>query len=412
MRAALLLPLFLVSPARAQESCAACHGEFALLERETIHARAGIDCVACHGGSPGVFELPAAHAGLSPLPAGPRAGVELCSGCHADPGRMHGFGLRTDQKLLYDTSAHGMRLAESDDPAVATCISCHGAHGVRPTSDPRSPVHPQRQPETCGRCHADQALMARYELPADTLELFRGSVHGRALLERGSLASPACADCHGAHGATPPRVDEVGRVCGSCHRPALEQFERGQHLAAARQGLLKECVSCHGSHAVTPPGLQMLTGGEPGHCGSCHQRDPEVLALGAGLHAALSGFDRDMQAAEQALAEAARRGSPVEHARELLVEARALRRAAAPVVHALSPGALDDLLEPGRGLLASALERVELERRAQRDRRILVLVFVGVVLLLAGVLLVHAREVAGRAFGPGSSYAPSRGEGP
>jgi hypothetical protein len=155
----------------------------------------------------------------------------------------------------------------------------------------------------------------------------------------------------------------------------------------------------------------MLVGGEPGHCGSCHQRDPEVLALAAGLHGKLSDFDRELQAAEQSLAEAASRGSSVEREQDLLGEARALRRAAAPVVHALSPGALDDLLEPARGLLASALERAELERRAQRDRKLLVLVFVGVVLLLAGVLLVHAREVAGRAFGPGSTYAPSPGEG-
>ncbi len=398
--------LLLLVPARvrAQESCAVCHGDVGSSERGTAHAAAGILCVDCHGGIPGALELPEAHGAGVRLPPGPQATVELCGGCHADQERMRGFGLRTDQLLLFTTSAHGKRLAEADDPDVAICTSCHGAHGVLSATDPRASVHPLRQSETCGRCHEDEALMARYELPADAPRLYRASVHGRALLDEGSLASPACADCHGSHGATPPRVDEVGRVCGRCHTAVQERFEQGPHLSAAREGLLEECVSCHGSHAVTKPSTEMLSGDEPGHCGSCHARDPEITALGAGLQEELAGFDARLRALEDVLAGAQRRGIFVEPESDMLREARALRRRAGPLVHALSPQALDDLLEPGRGMLAETAEGVEHKERELSDRKTFVLLFLGADLLLAAMLLVHAREVAGRGTGsPGPS---------
>jgi predicted CXXCH cytochrome family protein len=382
-----------------QESCAVCHGEAGASEQDAVHARAGIGCVDCHGGTAGVLELPAAHGALVRVPRGPRATVELCGGCHSDPERMRGYGLRTDQLLSFWTSAHGERLAEADDEDVATCASCHGAHGVLPATDPRSPAHPFRQVETCGRCHADEVLMGRHALSSDQTRLFAASVHGRALLEEGSLAAPSCTGCHGSHGATPPRVDQVGRVCGRCHTAAEERFEQGPHLAAAREGLLEECVSCHGSHAVDEPSVEMLTGGGPGHCGSCHERDPEATAVGDRLHSTLAAFDAQLRSTAERLALAERRGILVEPESDRLREARALRLRAGPLVHALSPQALEDLLELGDGMLAETEEGVEQRERELRDRRVFVLVFLGADLLLAAMLLVHAREVAGRATG-------------
>ncbi|NOT29620.1 MAG: hypothetical protein HOP15_04125, partial [Planctomycetes bacterium] len=376
MSAALLGSLFLFAlpPAALpiQESCGVCHGDVGLDERGAAHAAAGIGCVDCHGGQAGVLELPQAHGTGVHVPRRPRAQVELCGGCHSDQERMRGWGLRTDQLLLFGTSAHGQRLAEADDAEVATCVSCHGAHGVLKASDPRSPVHPFRQTETCSRCHADAALAARHELRADATALYRESVHGRALLEEGSLAAPACTGCHGSHGATPPRVDEVGHVCGGCHTAVQERFEQGPHLAAARDGLLEECVSCHDSHAVRAPSIEMLVGDGAGHCGSCHARDPEATAVGAGLHETLSGFDARLRATEEALAGASRRGIFVEPESDMLREARALRRRAGPLVHALSVQALNDMLERGDGMLAETREGIENRSRELRDRKVFV----------------------------------------
>lgn len=401
----LLFALF-GAAAAAQESCGVCHGEHGQSEALGVHAAAGVGCVVCHGGRAGALDVAGAHDGGVHVVRGARAAVALCGGCHADPARMRGFGLRTDQLLLYGESGHGRRLAEEDDPDVATCVSCHGAHGVLPHTDPRSPVHPRMQTETCGRCHADAELMKRYELPADAPALHRDSVHGRALLERGALNSPACSTCHGSHGATPPGADEVGRTCGRCHAPAREHFERSPHFEPAREGVIEECVSCHGNHAVAEAGDALLIGSEAGHCAACHRDGSEGAAAGAALYGQLSEFDAMLRSAEEALARAAARGIFAERESDRLGQARAVRAQARPLVHTLSPEALGERLEVGRGMVEETLEGLEHKQRELRDRRVLVTVFFGAVLLLAGVLFVHAREVAGRALGVPGALEP------
>ena len=61
---------------------------------------------------------------------------------------------RVDQAVEYATSVHGQRLAKGDTK-VATCISCHGAHGVRLVSDAKSPVYALNVAATCTKCHSD-----------------------------------------------------------------------------------------------------------------------------------------------------------------------------------------------------------------------------------------------------------------
>jgi predicted CXXCH cytochrome family protein len=409
--ASFLLAALLAAPARGQETCGVCHGDVARLEASGVHGSAGIDCVACHGGTPGALDAALAHAGRVPLPGGPRAGVLLCGGCHADAERMRGFGSRTDQLLLYGTSAHGKRLAMEDDPDVATCASCHGAHGVLSAADLRSSVHPLRQAETCGRCHADEILMARHGVSTAPSREFPASVHGRALLEQGWLSSPSCAGCHGAHGAAPPRVVEVGRVCGGCHAAVERAFEASPHRAASEVGALEECISCHGSHAASEPSPDMLVGDAERHCGACHAPDTPAARAGAALHSLLADFDARFAGAEAALDAAERRGSFLSRERDWLAEARSVRRRAGPDVHGLDPRALDEVLDLGRGMIAETLEGLREEERALFDRRILVGVFVAIVLLLAAVLWIHAREVAGRAEGEPGLFVRRRRAG-
>ncbi len=49
---------------------------------------------------------------------------------------------------------------------VANCASCHGAHGILPSSDPDSTVYKGNLPRTCGKCHQNAGMM-----------LAKGSVH-------------------------------------------------------------------------------------------------------------------------------------------------------------------------------------------------------------------------------------------
>lgn len=389
-------------------SCATCHGAIGVAETAGAHAAAGVGCVQCHGGVEGPMEAGAAHGTDLRVMSEARAGVELCGACHADAARTRGSSLRADQRLLYDASAHGRRLAQEEGARVATCVTCHGAHGVLPASDPRSPVHPSRQPDTCGACHSDAALMASYGRSSDAPEQFRASAHGRALLERGAIGSPTCTTCHGSHGAGPP---EIGRTCGGCHAPARAEFERGPHLAAARSGGFEECTACHGSHAVEHADEALLVGTDEGHCGACHAQDREAIAIGQSLHDALSGFDADLRAAQAGLVAAGHEGLFVEREGELLARARAVRGQAAPLVHTLSPQLLGERLERGRGLVAEVRDGVEHKQRELGDRQILVLVFFLAVLLLAAVLVVHAREVARRASGMPGAFLRARGDG-
>ena len=380
--------------ARAEEGCAVCHGTEAQQFERSVHASAKISCVSCHGGDPAPLDKDEAHAGEVLSLTDHRAGVESCASCHSDLEQMRGFGLRTDQASLYWTSNHGQRLAEDDDPNTATCMSCHGAHDILRAEDPRSSVNRFNQPETCGRCHADTGLLEQYGHETDVVGAYRRSVHGKALLERGLPSSPACSDCHGSHGATPPGVDEVGRVCGNCHSVVQTYFEASPHLSAAREGVMEECVSCHGSHGVENPSAEMLVGRGPGHCATCHlDEDEPARRLGVQLYNELSAFDESVVEAERAVREAGAMGLFVAGENVYLDDARSLRSRTRSAAHSLSGERLTDLIARGEGMVAQTYASLDIKQRALRDRKILTAIFFGVTLLLAGVLQTYRKEV-------------------
>ena len=63
------------------------------------------------------------------------------------------------------------------------------------------------------------------------------------------------------------------------------------------------------------PSTELLIGGGQGACGTCHQNDPGIAALGQSLYDTLRAFDDELAAAETALAEATERGVFVERDR-------------------------------------------------------------------------------------------------
>ena len=185
---ALWLPLVALAGAgRAADapptSCTACHfdaGMFGDAAQELrkkldddVHAKLGLSCQDCHGGNPdparaGDADL-AMDAGFAPNPfrGVPERGAVpgFCGRCHSDPETMKRYdpGERIYQEREYWISHHGVALAEGNTQ-VATCVSCHGSHGILRVGDPRSPVYPLRVATTCAGCHADPARMAGAEL--------------------------------------------------------------------------------------------------------------------------------------------------------------------------------------------------------------------------------------------------------
>jgi hypothetical protein len=307
-----------------QTSCVMCHFDAELFEpeeiaaldgyRNDVHATVGLSCHDCHGGNPdpALFEdyVGAMDASFSDNPYRGRpdpAGVPgFCGTCHSDAAYMRRFGpaIRVDQEAEYGTSHHGASL-RAGDTNVATCVSCHGAHGIRRPSDPLSPVYPTAVGETCSGCHADTGRMAGYTLPGgaplpvDQYARWRESVHAVAMFEREDLSAPTCNDCHGNHGANPPGLDSIAFVCGQCHgreatifrtSPKREGFERhneylldagGEGCAACHDlpepqatltGITSfgECASCHGNHGVVRPTLSFLSPLPDTPCAFCH----------------------------------------------------------------------------------------------------------------------------------------------
>jgi len=171
--------------AQAPESaCTACHGNPDLFDedgqavvadfRGGAHAAAGLGCHDCHGGNPDPALAEDLAASMDDTwAADPYRGApsrrdipSFCGRCHSDIGYMRRYDpqARVDQEQEYRTSQHGRALAAGDE-AVATCVDCHGVHGLLPPEEPASRVHPTRVAETCRTCHADAALMEGRALP-------------------------------------------------------------------------------------------------------------------------------------------------------------------------------------------------------------------------------------------------------
>ncbi|MDX1502114.1 MAG: cytochrome c3 family protein [Thermoanaerobaculia bacterium] len=329
-RALALIPGLLLAAAAAAQgppptSCVSCHSDPDLFEEEaleivashagSLHAARGIGCHDCHGGNPDpalAEELDAMDEGYEPNPyRGVVAAADvpgLCGECHSDPTYMRRFDpdARVDQVAEYWTSQHGLALA-AGDVNVATCVGCHGAHGIVSGRSKESPVHPSRVAQTCAACHSDAERMGGYTLddgtplPVNQHALWRVSVHARALLDRGDLFAPTCNDCHGNHGAAPPGVDSINFVCGQCHGREADLFRGSakreamelhrEYLAdAGEEGCaacheapepaaelslaahpFTECASCHRNHAIVRPTLAALDPLPATPCAFCHE---------------------------------------------------------------------------------------------------------------------------------------------
>lgn len=75
-----------------------------------------------------------------------------CSKCHDDIALSEQYGFIAARFKTYSESFHGTA-SKYGEKRVANCASCHGFHGIRKSSDPKSSIHPANIPETCGKCH-------------------------------------------------------------------------------------------------------------------------------------------------------------------------------------------------------------------------------------------------------------------
>ncbi len=281
-----------------------------------IHIQIGLSCADCHGGDPAAFDDPDAamwddESFLGKIEK--REQPDVCGSCHSNAVYMRSYSrsIRTDQIDQYWTSRHGI-LLQRGDTKVATCVSCHDVHGIYSKDDPRSTVFALNVPNTCASCHSDIDYMAEYDIPTDQLEQFKSSVHGVALLDNQDIYSPACNDCHGNHGATPPDVAHISDICGSCHVNNKNLFKDSALREVFLANDKKECESCHGNHEVEKPTDEMLNWKEESKCLECHdEEDQKAKKISLAFYHVIDSLKTQLSSAENLLLMVERKGMEV-----------------------------------------------------------------------------------------------------
>jgi cytochrome b subunit of formate dehydrogenase len=235
-------PLSPVAKQNLPNTCASCHSNPDFLARYQIPFAHPVEAfrLSAHGralaaGNASAPSCSDCHSSHSILPArNSRSKTNhwniptTCGACHAEI------------KKVYGESVHG-KAAVRGAPDAPVCTDCHGEHAILAPADPESPVNPARvSVMTCGRCHSDERIEARYNLPTDRVPTFADSFHGLAS-RAGSQTVANCASCHGIHNIFPssdPRstvnAANIAHTCGNCHPGAGQTFAIGPvHIADA-----------------------------------------------------------------------------------------------------------------------------------------------------------------------------------
>jgi hypothetical protein len=213
--------------------------------------------------------------------------------------------------------------------------------------------------------------MNRYGVSTKPVGDYLNSVHNAALQSDHTTTAPTCADCHGSHGAVPPKVDEIQVVCGRCHKVAAQQVAASPHAAAAREGRMKPCVDCHGDHAIVDAGPDMLLTS----CAPCHANQPEVAELARRLHDDLAGAWETYEEVKRVIEGETGESLPYQKIEIFLDESHTALVQAAALQHSMQPRDVErQTAEVQR--VADNLEELQETRRGQIHFRIGVLLYI------------------------------------
>lgn len=179
--------------------CVACHKNHGQPHANVAKDKTRPQCVDCHDFTADP-KLPAAEMVIS----------QRCGSCHEA------------EMKEYRAGGHAKGMAplrpNSDLP---TCVSCHKAH------DETQANMPVRLSATqgCVKCHSDDELAEKYDLPRYVGGSFTDDFHGAtvqfAMQDKTGVAASnvmICSDCHGAHAVAWTGEKTVAEVCLGCHK--------------------------------------------------------------------------------------------------------------------------------------------------------------------------------------------------
>lgn len=238
-----------------------------------------------------------------------------CVLCHLNPDLHDNKTLIKLHREDTDPLRHLDLRAVLSDVHLQQGLACAGCHGGKPTDEGMDDEIYRRWPKAearvtdrtwipafCARCHADPALMRRYNpsLPIDQFLKYSDSQHGKLLLQQKDSKAAQCVSCHGAHGivhvtapASPVYPKNQPDTCGKCHANA--DYMKGYTLADGKpiptnqvadyklsthgKALFEKgdlgvavCNDCHGNHAAMPPSVASISK----VCRTCHMRVGEL----------------------------------------------------------------------------------------------------------------------------------------
>ncbi|MBW2456069.1 MAG: hypothetical protein JRI68_16240 [Deltaproteobacteria bacterium] len=249
--------------------CDGCHEEEARAYDDSVHGKLASEgntgaarCGHCHGSHDiHAVDDPRSWVNKRRLPS-------TCGKCHENRELAIKLGIRApDAGGHYLESIHGKGLVKDGLLFAPSCVDCHGSsHNIQQAADPRSTVHHERVPQTCGKCHTGIA------------EVYELSVHGQRLAAGESRAA-VCTDCHTAHQIWHPESKdfklESDARCGQCHADRLAGYletYHGEAQSLGREGVAA-CYDCHGHHdirSVEDPDSRLAPANRLKTCQQCH----------------------------------------------------------------------------------------------------------------------------------------------
>ena len=266
-----------------------------------VHAK--MQCLACHTGVTSVPAAGAGHVGAAP---GALASAG-CADCHEklwDRAKADGtaaakarLGVVVDNIAAYRESFHARPSKKDPSKPLAACDNCHDTHSfdIPPETAPTFAAWRLGVPAMCGEtCHTD------------SLDDYKGSIHGEKALTAHDVKSAVCSDCHSAHRIGNTSADPVKLAitanCGSCHAAQYASYKETYHGKITTLGYANtaKCFNCHGSHGilkVDDPDSKVNVANRLDTCRECHSGKKTLALAPAGYlsfepHATVHDFKR------------------------------------------------------------------------------------------------------------------------
>ncbi len=250
---------------RLTESCRDCHAENVENYDLSGHYR---EVLAGNLNAPVCSDCHARHRVLSPRDSESEVSVakldRVCSNCH----------------IGYEASIH--RLAEGDDPRLATCVVCHTGHQTEMVGDAATSIFDIKLDQVCLRCHESSLITEQKDA--------HGSIHREELAKVSSGEASNCGNCHTYHFLAPNHASDeaLAKACVDCHPEENKQYELSSHYISYQKGHTEAptCVTCHDDRRIKKSDEQFMGESIIDLCARCHsdrtitmkfQLNPNVL---------------------------------------------------------------------------------------------------------------------------------------